>query len=483
MELVDTQVLGTCAARCEGSSPFRPTNYILEFEGMNIKEVNSKKLYKEYSLEIPYEELSKKIDEKIQSLLPTVSISGFRKGKAPINIVRKKYEDSVINEVLQVLVNSKTSNLIKEKNLTLFRQPKIDLKNFEKNKPLVIDLKIDLQPKINLKDFSKITLNKYEIDLNKKTIDEQFNKFISSQKSYKKINTNRAIKKSDRVLVNLETQDKKIPDYLKSQKNLHVDTNNDQEILPGLNKKLISNKLKEGDKSDLFFDLSEVLKDKSAKKIEFKIDILSIEENIKFELNDEFLKKNGFKDEADLKKFLKNNLTQQYEQGIKQIEKKQLMDYLDENYNFDLPEGVLEEDFKEIWHRLEHAKKDGSLDEDDKLLSEDALKKRYKKISERRVKLGVLMQHIAKVENITISENDLSKGIMQYASQYPGQEKQIMDYLKNNPSSVESIRGPLLEQKVIDTIKTKSKIKNTKISDDQYKKLEVETFNIKKENA
>ena len=146
-----------------------------------------------------------------------------------------------------------------------------------------------------------------------------------------------------------------------------------------------------------------------------------------------------------------------------------------------MPEGVLEDDFQEIWHRLEHAKKDNTLDEDDKSLSDDQLKKRYKKISERRVKLGVLLQFIAKKEKITISQDELSKGIIQYSSQYPGQEKQIMDYLKNNPSSVESIRGPLLEEKIIDSISSKSTIINKKINEEQYKKLEEETFDIKKD--
>ena len=158
------------------------------------------------------------------------------------------------------------------------------------------------------------------------------------------------------------------------------------------------------------------------------------------------------------------------------------MDLLNEQYNFDLPEGVLEEDFNEIWQRLEDAKKNGNLDEDDKALSEQELRTRYKKISERRVKLGVLLQHIAKEQKITVSEQELSQGIMQYSSQYPGQEKQIMEYLKKNPTSVESIRGPILEQKIIDSISSMANLSKKSINDEQYKKLEEETFNIKKEN-
>ena len=109
------------------------------------------------------------------------------------------------------------------------------------------------------------------------------------------------------------------------------------------------------------------------------------------------------------------------------------------------------------------------------------VKKRYKKISARRVKLGTLLQHIAKVENVNLSEEDLSKGIMQYAGQYPGQEKQIIEYLKKNPSSLESIRAPLLEEKIIESIISNAKVKNNIINEEDYKKLEQETFNIKRD--
>ena len=448
---------------------------------MNIKEIKSKKLYKEYSLEIPFEDIDKEINEKINNLIPTVSIPGFRKGKAPLSIVKKKYEDSVLNEVIQNVVSSKTNDLIKEKKLNLFRQPKIDLKQFEKNKPTQIEIKIDLQPEIKLKDFKEIKLNKYEINLSKKNLDDQYKKFIDSQKSFKKIENNLKILKDDRVLINFKTTNETIPEYLRSQTNMPIDTGLEQELLPGINKQLIS-KLKEGDKKNITFDLSKLLQNEKLNKIDYEIEVVSIEEKVKFEINKEYLEKNGFKSEDDLKKLLKENSSQQYNQGIKQIEKKQLMDLLNEQYNFDLPEGVLEEDFNEIWQRLEDAKKNGNLDKDDKALSEQELRKRYKKISERRVKLGVLLQHIAKEQKITVSEQELSQGIMQYSSQYPGQEKQIMEYLKKNPTSVESIRGPILEQKIIDSISSMANLSKKSINDEQYKKLEEETFNIKKEN-
>ena len=165
-----------------------------------------------------------------------------------------------------------------------------------------------------------------------------------------------------------------------------------------------------------------------------------------------------------------------------QIEKKELMDVLDKKHQFDLPEGIIDEEFQTIWHRLEHAKKDNTLDDDDKNLSEEELKKRYKKISERRVKLALLIQFIAKEEKILISEKELTDGMINYASQYPGQEKQILEYFKKNPSSIESIRGPLLEQKVIDNIVSKAKLSKHKLTIEAYNKLQDKIFKVTEEN-
>ena len=445
---------------------------------MNTKELKSTKLYKEYSLEIPYEEIDTEVDNKINQLLPTVNISGFRKGKAPLNIVKKKYEDNVLNEVIQKVIDTNAKKLIDEKKFSLFRAPKVELSNYEKNKPITINLKFDLKPEIILKDFKDLIINKYEFELDKKAEQNQFKSFIASQKNFKKIESSRQVKNTDKVIVNFESTQEDLPEYLKSQKNFPIDLEFDDGILPNLNKELISKKVKIGDKLDLELNLSKILKDDKFNKITFNFEIISIEEKIKFELSQEFLDKNGFKTEKDLKELLVSNLKTQYEQGIKQIEKKELMDLLDKSYKFDLPDGVLEDDFNQIWNRLEQAKKEGSLDEDDKLLKDDDLKKRYKKISERRVKLGLLMQHIASEEKIVVSEEEINKGIIDYSRQYPGQEKQIMEYFQKNPSSLDTIRAPLIEQKVIDSIISKSKTNVIKLSENDYKKLEVKTFNI-----
>ena len=178
---------------------------------------------------------------------------------------------------------------------------------------------------------------------------------------------------------------------------------------------------------------------------------------------------------------MNKNLSNQYEIYLREIEKKQLMDVLESKNNFDIPEGMFEEEFNLIWHRVEHAKKDNKLDEDDKKLTESKLIERYKKIALRRVKLAILMQHISTEQNITVTEKELTDGMLNYASQYPGQEKKIFDYFKQNPANIESIRGPIVEKKVVNYIVSKTKQETKKISVKEFKKLQEDTFSYNKE--
>ena len=446
---------------------------------MNIKEINSKKLFKEFEIQIPYKDIDDSINDKIKDLIPTVSLPGFRKGKAPLNIVRKKYENNVLSEVIETIVDKNTKKLLEEKKLKPFRQPKVELKKYEKNQPIEILIKIDLEPSIEISSLEEIELINRTIDIDQKRVDENYNQFINSQKHYHKVKDSRPAKMSDKIIANITTKDESVPEFLKSQNNMPIITDSDYQILPNIGSMLVNKKAKVGEKINLTFDLKEALKQKEKKEVEFIIEIISLEYLHEFKITKEFLEKNNLKDENQLKENLKQNLIKQYEDSLKQIQKKELMDILNKKNKFDVPEGILDEEFNSIMLKLDQAKKDNNLDEDDKNLSDEELKKRYKKIALRRVKLAVLMQHIASINKITVTEKELTEGMINYASQYPGQEKQIIDYFKKNPASIETIRGPIFEQKIVDSIISKVKLKNEKIDIKKFEKLNIEVFQNK----
>ena len=245
----------------------------VKFLSMSIKELKAKTLYKEFSIQIPYSEIENLLNNKINEILPTVSLPGFRTGKAPANIVKKKYESQFLSEVMEKIIQDNTKKLIEDKKLKLFRQPRVDIKKYEKEKPVELEIKVDLEPEIKLKKLEDINITKYEINLGEKIINENYNNFMKTQKQYTKLKNDRSIKKGDKIYVNISSEDNSLPDYLRQQNNLPIITDSDYQILPDISNKLINKKTKIGDKIKIVFDLKELLKSKNKKEVEFLIEI------------------------------------------------------------------------------------------------------------------------------------------------------------------------------------------------------------------
>ena len=446
---------------------------------MIVKELNSKKMYKEFSIAIPYKDVSDSIDNKIKSILPTVELAGFRKGKAPLNIVKKKYEDKILAEVIENIAKENTKKLLEEKNIKPLRQPKVEIAKYEKNNTLELKLKIDLEPKFKLIDFTKLKTNKYNIKIDKKTHEDNYKKYTESQITYSKLDEKRSIKIGDKVVVNIKSENDIVPDAFRKQDNVTLYTDSDYQILPNISKELINKNSKEGDIIKASFDIKEILKEKKIKMAQFEIEIISIEEKKNVKIDKNFLQKNNFKTENELKEKVNNNLKKQYENLLKEIEKKQLFDLLESKHDFEVPEGIFDEEYNQIWDRVEKAKKNNTLDPDDKNLSDTNLKKRYKEIATRRVKLAILVQKIAEKNSINVTEQEITNGLLEYASQYPGQEKQIFEFFRQNPTQIETIRAPIFENKVLNNIFSNTIKEKQDITIDKLKKLQEKTFSYK----
>ena len=165
-------------------------------------------------IELDNEDVEPYLDRAYKKVVQRVNIPGFRKGKAPLNIVKKKYENNILSEIIEKLIEDKTKKLLEDKKLKAFRQPKVEIKKYEKNKPVEISIKVDLEPSIKIFPFSDLELKKRSIELDKKTLEENYSNFILSQKHYHKVHEVRPVKLSDKIIVNISTEDNSLPDYL-----------------------------------------------------------------------------------------------------------------------------------------------------------------------------------------------------------------------------------------------------------------------------
>ena len=355
--------------------------------------------------------------------------------------------------------------------------PKIAVTKYEKNKILEFNIKIDLPPEFDLYDFTKLELNDYEVKLTKKDIDENYDKFVKSQIHYHSIKENREVKKNDQIIISIKSEDEEVPEILRKENKIPVNIGSEHQYIPELDKILLEKKVKKGDQLKIDLKIPTDKEKKNNKLFKFDVSIIDIKEIHKTKIDEDYLKKNNMKSIDDLKKQIENNLKEQFQLISSEISKKQLLDSLENNHEFEIPEGILNDENQSIWQRVEQAKKDGSLDPDDKQLKEKDLKDRYEKIAKRRVKLALIISHIAKKNEISVNQEEISKGLMDYSKNYPGQEKQIFEYFKNNPSEIEVIRGPIFEKKVIEFVFDKTKKIKKSINVEKLMKIQKDLFN------
>jgi trigger factor len=196
----------------------------------------------------------------------------------------------------------------------------------------------------------------------------------------------------------------------------------------------------------------------SGKPAVFKITAKALKVKTLPALDDEFAKKLGMDDLAAVKARVTENLQREYDGLARMKVKRALLDALAERASFTVPDGMVDGEFAEIWKRVEEDLKAGRLDEDDKGKDEATLKTEYRAIAERRIRLGLLLSEIGRTNNIQVSNDELANAMRMEASRYQGQEKQVLEYFRNNPQAVEGLRAPIFEEKVVDFVLELAKV-------------------------
>lgn len=184
-----------------------------------------------------------------------------------------------------------------------------------------------------------------------------------------------------------------------------------------------------------------------------------------------------------LREAISGRIKGDYEQASRMKLKKALLDALDNAYSFDVPQGLVDAEFKSIYAQYEQAKKNNQLDAEDSAKSEDALKEEYKNIAVRRVKLGLLLSEVGKEAKITVEPDDINKAIMAEARKYPGQEKAVFDFYLKNKQAVESLKAPIFEEKIVDHILGQVKLNEKIVSVEDLYKFDEEAQPAKKAKA
>ena len=435
---------------------------------MEVKELKAKGLKREFSITIKSEVIKNLKAKKLGEIASKAKIDGFRPGKVPSAHIEKLYGQSVIVEVIEENVSKASQDVLEERNLKAAVKPDVKLDSemtdvIEKGKDLSFTMNCEVLPEIEITDFSKITLDNPVSEPQEKDINDALEYLAKQNKVYKDASDSTKAKDGDQVTMN----------YLGKIDGVAFDGGaaNDANLILG-SKSFIDNfeeqliGLKKGDKKvvNVKFPENYQSSDLANKEASFDVEIKLVSNSKESKINDDLAKSLGMEDLKKLKESLKDRIKQDFDSASRNKLKDSLLEALEKKHNFELPESMVSQEFDQMWRQLENQLENQKKELKDLEISEKEIRKNYKEISEKRVCTGLLIAEIGQVNNIQLEDNDINKALQMEMQKYPGQEKEILDYYQKNNDAIRQLSAPLFEDKVIDFVLEKVKLKDVKVS-------------------
>ena len=415
---------------------------------MQVTETKNEGLSREYTVVIPADEFEEQVTSRLNELSKTIQMPGFRKGKVPVSLLRKKYGPNVMGEALEKAVQEGSSKVMQDNDLRPAMQPKIEITSFEEGKDLEYTMAVDVMPEIDLGDFSKIKVERQVVESDESEVDKTLERMADAYKTAEPVTRKRKAKKGDVVNIDFvgKVGGEEFPGGKAEGYDLELGSGS---FIPGFEDQLIGQN--PGDELDVNVKFPDEYgaEDLAGKDAVFTVKINELKESKPAEIDDELAKKAGMDDLEALKQAIRDQHDQGFNQISRQKAKRVLLDALNDNYEFELPQGLVEAEYESIQKAFEQAKEQGQEVEE---MTDEEREADFRDIAIRRVKLGLLFAEVGRQNKIEINQDDLQQAILQEAQNYPGQEQMVFKYYQENPEAMQQLSGPVFEDKVTNFI-------------------------------
>ncbi len=434
---------------------------------MQVTQLKNDGLSYQFKVVLPGSDVSKAVETKLASVAKQVKMPGFRPGKVPMNIVRDRYAISVRGEVVEDLVNKSTQSALKDKGLRAAVQPKIELEGdiFNAESDVAYNLSVEVLPTIEPVDVSSLALTRETAPVDNEAVEARLKAFAAQLRSTAPAPEGKAAENGDTLVIDFDgSVDGQRRDGMLSEGfNLELGSNS---LIPGFEEQLVGMKAGETRTITVTFPADYHAGELANKEAQFIVKANEVKVPAPATLDDEFAKRIGAKDMADLREGVTKSLEADYASASRNKLKRALLDLLADKYSFEVPASMVEAEFAGIWKQVEADKAAGNLDADDKGKSDETLKTDYRKIAERRVRLGLLLAEISTQQKVQVTNQELQQAVRTQAMSYPGQEAQIVEFYSKNPQAVQSLQAQAFEDKVVDTIISKAKMTDKTVTKD-----------------
>jgi trigger factor len=426
---------------------------------MQVTETLSEGLKRAFTIVVPAADIETRRTARLTDLGRTLRLPGFRPGKVPLPVVRQRYGTAVTAEVLEESVNRATQEVLSERGLRPAMQPKVDLVSQDLGVGVAADLEftvqLELLPEIELPSFAAIALTRLKTEVADETIDKALEDIAKRNRTYEDIAPEelgeRGAAKGEMLVV----------DYIGRIDGEEFDGGSANDVaievggegfIPGFTEQLEGLRPGETRTIETTFPDPYMAANLAGKTAQFEIAAKKVQRIVPPLFDDAMAVKLGIESMDELRRTIGRRIQSEYDQLARLRLKRELLDRLAELVSFAVPEGMVDTEFDQIWQRLEADRKEGRQDDEDKEKDDDTLKAEYRAISERRVRLGLLLAEIGRANNITVSPDEMVRAMHAEASRYPGQEAAMMEFFRKNPRAADTLRGPIFEDKVIDFV-------------------------------
>ncbi|MFL4990821.1 MAG: trigger factor [Microvirga sp.] len=438
---------------------------------MQVTETLSQGLKREFKVVLPATELEERLNSELSTLKDRVRINGFRPGKVPVGHLRKVYGRSVMADVLQNAVNEANRKIVEDNNLKLAHEPQIQFpesqeeveKAMEAKGDLAFTVALEVLPVFELADLSDVTVKKPVADVTDAEITESLERMAKQNRSFEP--KEGAAVDGDRVVVDFVGRIDGTEFEGGKGEDIRVELGSNT-FIPGFEDQLLG--LKAGDTKlvKVTFPVNYMAAHLAGKDAEFDVTVKEIEAPGELKIDDEMAKGFGMDSLDKLKDAIRDAIKRDFDAQSRRKVKKDLLDSLDAKYSFELPPTLVEQEFAAVWSQVVGDMKSNNRTFEDESTTEDEAKAEYRKIAERRVRLGLVLAQIGEKTDIKISDDEVTQALIERVRQYPGQERQVWEFYQKNPQALAEIRAPLFEEKVVDQILSQVKVDEETVSKD-----------------
>lgn len=431
---------------------------------MQVTETRAEGLKREYKLVVSAADLDARTTSKLEELRKDFHLKGFRKGKAPLNLMKQRFGKSVMGEVVQETVESTVAEHLKEQGHRPARQPDVKIANekFDEGDDLNVEITYECLPEVPEVDFSKISLERRVVEVDDAALDEALQRLADSSTDYEARADGEAAEENDQVVIDFvgKIDGEAFEGGTAEDYPLVIGSGS---FIPGFEEQLTG--VKTGDEKDVTVNFPEEYgaKNLAGKEAVFSVTVKEVRKPKAAEIDDKLAQRYGSDDLEGLKQQLRERIGAEYTGAARTLLKRRLLDQLDELVSFDLPESLVDVEARSIAHQLWHEENPDHHGHDHPAIEPTD---EHRKLAERRVKLGLLLADIGSREKIEISEQELGQAIMAQARRYPGQEREFFEFVRQNREALEQIRAPIYEDKVVDLIVGRATVTDTPVSKD-----------------